>query len=161
MNIEVRIDDLSSAGIQALIAGHLEAMRGHSPPGHAHALALDGLRQPGMTVWSAWWRDRLCGCGALRALAAHTGEIKSMRTAEGFLRRGVAQAVLDAIVLEARARGYRRLVLETGTGDAFAAAHRLYLRNGFDWCGAFAPYTATGFNVFMTRALAQDSPAEG
>jgi putative acetyltransferase len=44
-------------------------------------------------------------------------------------------------------------LLETGTGEAFAAAHALYLRNGFVWCGSFGDYQATAFNVFMCRDL--------
>jgi putative acetyltransferase len=65
----------------------------------------------------------------------------------------VGQAVLDEIVCTARARGYAGLYLETGTGEAFAAAHALYLRNGFEWCGRFGDYEATDFNVFMHRRL--------
>lgn len=159
MIIELRVDDLSSPDVQALVAGHLAAMRGHSPPGHAHALAVDDLRHPDITVWTAWSQGALCGCGALKRLDADHGEIKSMRTAEGFVRRGVGQHLLDGIVQAAVARGWRRLSLETGTGEPFAAAHRLYLRNGFRWCGPFGTYTATGFNVFMTRTLAALPPA--
>lgn len=75
-----------------------------------------------------------------------------MRTKPAFLRRGVGQAVLDEILRTAHARKYERLYLETGTGPAFAAAHALYRRNGFDCCGPFGTYAATDFNVFMTRA---------
>lgn len=153
MTLHVRIDDLSSPEVQALVAEHLAGMHGNSPPGHVHALAIEGLRSPGITFFTAWQGDRLCGCGALKALDARSGEIKSMRTRQAFLRQGVGQAVLDEIVRTAKARGFERVSLETGTGEAFAAAHALYLRNGFDWCGAFGDYAATEFNVFMTRAL--------
>lgn len=76
-----------------------------------------------------------------------------MRTRAGFLRRGVGQAVLSTIEQAARARGYARLHLETGTGPAFDAAHALYLRNGFARSGAFGAYEATEFNVFMVKSL--------
>lgn len=158
MNIAVRIDDLSSAEVQALVAEHLAGMESNSPPGHVNALAIESLRQPDVTFWSAWCGEDLCGCGALKELDASTGEIKSMRTRPGFLRRGVGQAVLDEIVRTARSRGYERLYLETGTGDAFAAAHALYLRNGFEWCGAFGSYEATEFNVFMVKYLGEAVP---
>lgn len=46
------------------------------------------------------------------------------------------------------------MYLETGTGPAFAAAHALYLRNGFRWCGPFGDYVATAFSVFMVREVA-------
>ncbi len=153
MSIHVRPDDLSSPQIQALVGEHLAGMHGNTPAGHVHALALDGLRAPGVSFWSAWLDGQLCGCGALKALGDGAGEIKSMRTRPPFLRRGVGQAVLDEIVRAARDSGYTRLYLETGTGAPFAAAHALYLRNGFAWCGPFGGYTATAFNVFMTKRL--------
>lgn len=151
--IEVRIDDLSTSEVQELVAEHLAGMHGSSPPGHVNALALDGLRQPEVTFWSAWCGPDLCGCGALKELDARSGEIKSMRTRSAFRGRGVGQSVLDEIVRAARRRGYAHLYLETGTGPAFDAAHALYLRNGFAWCGAFGGYAATDFNVFMAKTL--------
>lgn len=151
--ITVRQDDLSSPEVQSLVADHVAGMHRYSPPGRVHALGIDDLRAQDVTVWSAWTEDRLCGCGALKELDRHTGEIKSMRTHPDFLRRGVGQAILDVIVRTSRERGYRRLYLETGTGEAFDAAHALYLRNGFEWCGPFGGYDATDFNVFMVGVL--------
>lgn len=153
MPIEVHVDDLGSPDVQGIVAEHLSGMQGSSPPGHVHALAIDGLKAPGTTFWSAWSDGRLCGCGALKQLAPDSGEVKSMRTRAGFLRQGVGQAVLEKIMQAAQDRGYARLFLETGTGAAFEAAHALYLRNGFTWCGAFGDYEATSFNVFMVKEL--------
>lgn len=151
--IDVRPDDLRSPEIQALILEHLQGMHANSPPGHVHALAIESLRRPDIAFLSAWTGGELCGCGALKRLDAESGEVKSMRTRPRFLRQGVGRAVLDAIIRLGTARGYSRLYLETGTGPAFEAAHALYLRNGFDWCGAFGDYAATDFNVFMVRDL--------
>lgn len=153
MQIEVHIDDLSTREVQGLVEEHLAGMHGSSPPGHVNALALDGLRRPEVTFWSAWCGPDLCGCGALKELDSRSGEIKSMRTRSAFRGKGVGQAVLDEIVRTARSRGYAHLYLETGTGPAFDAAHALYLRNGFAWCGPFGGYAATDFNIFMVKAL--------
>lgn len=154
MRIDVRPDDLASTEVQSLIAEHVAAMHGSSPPGHVHAFALSALRAPDVSFWSAWVDGQLCGCGALRELDPLTGEVKSMRTRGGFLRLGVGQAVLEQIVRTARERGYTRLLLETGTGERFAAAHALYRRNGFEWTNAFGNYQATDFNLFMAKTLA-------
>jgi putative acetyltransferase len=154
MNIDVRQDDLSSAEVQALIAEHLSGMHSNSPPGHVNALAIESLRAPSVTFWTAWADGILCGCGALKELDAYTGEVKSMRTRSAFLRRGVGQAVLDEIVGTAHRRGYSRLFLETGTGQPFEPAHALYQRNGFDWSGPFGEYVSSDFNVFMVKILA-------
>ncbi len=128
-------------------------MHSNSPPGHVHALAIESLRAPSVTFWSAWMDGILCGCGALKELDRLTGEVKSMRTRSAFLRRGVAQAILDEIVRTGRQRGYSRLLLETGTGPLFESAQALYRRNGFEWSGTFGEYAATDFNVFMSKVL--------
>jgi len=154
VGIDVRLDDLSSVEVQLLIAEHLSGMHSNSPPCHVHALAIENLRAPSVTFWAAWLDGSLCGCGALKELDPLTGEVKSMRTRAAFLRRGVGQAILDEIVRTARQRGYSRLVLETGTGQAFEPAHALYRRNGFEWSGPFGDYTAIDFNVFMVKVLA-------
>ena len=153
MSIHVRQDDLSSPEVQALVAEHLAGMHGNTPAGHVHALALDGLRAADVTFWSAWLDGQLCGCGAMKALPSNSGEVKSMRTRSSHLRKGVGQAVLDEVLRTARGRRYTHVYLETGTGEPFAAAHALYLRNGFSWCGPFGEYEATEFNVFMVKAL--------
>jgi putative acetyltransferase len=153
MDIIVRQDDLSSAEVQSLIAEHLAGMHSNSPPGHVNALAIGSLRMPSVTFWCAWMDGNLCGCGALKELDRFTGEIKSMRTRPAFLRCGIGQAILDEIIRTGRQRGYSRLLLETGTGPAFDAAHAFYLCNGFEWSGQFGEYTATDFNVFMAKIL--------
>ena len=154
MELQVRQDDLSTQEVQALIAEHLSGMHSNTPAGQVHALDIERLRVPEVTFWTAWLDDALCGCGALKELDSLSGEVKSMRTRAAFLRQGVGQAILDEIVRTARQRGYTHLFLETGTGPAFEAAHKLYLRNGFAWSGPFGDYTATDFNVFMAKELA-------
>jgi putative acetyltransferase len=91
--------------------------------------------------------------GALKEIAANHGEVKSMRTAPEALGRGVGSAVLAHIVGEARRRGYTRLSLETGSTEPFAAALRLYERDGFVPCGPFGDYQDTPFTRFFTRKL--------
>lgn len=151
--IEVKIDDLSSVEVCDLVAEHVAGMQGCSPACYSHALDLQKLKDPSITFWVARIEGILCGCGALKELHAASGEIKSMRTRSEFLRRGVGQAILDEIKQTALNRGYSKLFLETGTGETFEAAHKLYLRNGFEWCGPFGDYTATDFNVFMSKNL--------
>lgn len=153
MPLIARIDDLESAEVQSLVAEHLRGMHDASPPETVYALSTSGLKQPDVTFWSVWDGRDLLGCGALKELDANSGEVKSMRTRASFLRRGVGQFMLDVIVHAASARGYDQLLLETGTGEAFEAAHALYRKNGFEWCGPFGDYVVTDFNVFMVRKL--------
>ena len=146
-------DDLSGAPIRALLERHFAAMLANSPAGSCHFLDFEGLNGPDVTFWSIHRGGDLAGCGALKMLDAHHGEIKSMRTAEAFLRQGVAARMLAHVMAEAKARGAGRLSLETGSGAAFEPAHALYRRYGFEECEPFADYKSDPFSRFMTRTL--------
>ena len=146
-------DDLSGAPIRNLLERHFAGMLANSPAESCHFLDFDGLRAGDVTFWSIHRDGELAGCGALKILGARHGEIKSMRTADAFLRRGVAARMLAHIIGEARARGLDRLSLETGSGPAFEPALALYRRHGFADCEPFADYRPDPFSRFMTRAL--------
>src|SRR3546814_16850951 len=96
-----------------------------------HFLDFDGLRAGDVTFWSIHRDDELAGCGALKMLDTKHGEIKSMRTAEAFLRQGVAAHMPDYLLTAARARGLVRLSLETGPSAAFDTPITLYHRPRF------------------------------
>lgn len=150
---EIREDDLSGEQTRALLALHLAGMHASSPPGSVFALDLSGLQVPEITVWSAWERNTLLGIGALKVLNPTSGEIKSMRTHPEHLRRGVAAALLEHIIQEARRRRLTRLSLETGSGPAFEAALALYRNRGFTNGEPFGDYTPTAFNQFLHLPL--------
>ncbi len=151
--MQIRVDGLTRPEIIGLLHEHLESMKLHSPPESIHALDLDGLRKPQITFWSAWRGAELMGCGAIKELDPHHGEIKSMRTASSQLRKGVAAKLLQHILDEAKRRSYRRLSLETGSAAAFAPARNLYARFGFRPCGPIAEYVEDPHSVFMTREI--------
>ncbi|MEZ0497037.1 GNAT family N-acetyltransferase [Sphingomonas sp. IW22] len=151
--MELRDGGLEHPAVVALLHEHFAAMLTHSPPGACHFLDLSGLAAPDVRFVTAWDGDTLLGCGALKRLDAGHGELKSMRTAAHALRRGVATAILNALIEHARGQGMTRLSLETGSGAPFAAATALYRRHGFEACPPFADYEVTPFNRFMTRSL--------
>ena len=142
---------LDCEDVQCLLTFHFEQMRGTSPPEACHVLPIEGLRDPTVSFWSLREDGQLLGVGALKQLSISHGEVKSMRTAPEALGRGVGSAVLDHLVAEARRRGYTRLSLETGSTEPFAAALRLYQREGFVPCGPFRGYKDTPFTHFYTR----------
>ena len=152
-DMKIRVDNLTSPEVIDLIRLHLQGMSQHSPAESVHALGLEALRKPEITFWSVWSEAQLMGCGALKQMDAQHGEIKSMRTAAAHLRKGVAANLLRHILDEAKRRSYRRLSLETGSGEPFAPALELYRRFGFRTCGPFADYREDPFSVFMTMEL--------
>ena len=153
--MRIVVDSLEGPEIIALLQEHLAEMRSVSPPESVHALDLSGLRNPDITFWTLWLESELAGCGALKELSGDHGEIKSMRTADAHLRRGVAAAILDHIIDEARRRGYTQLSLETGSQPHFAPARALYASFGFQRCGPFGDYIDDPNSVFMTRKLSE------
>ncbi len=152
--MDIRIDDLQGAAIAALLQVHLDAMHQHSPPESVHALDLEALRHPSITFWTAWDSHEVMGCGALKTLSPTHAELKSMRTAAGHERKGVARALLRHIEAAARAKGVQQISLETGTNAPFFPAHRLYASEGFVDCGPFAGYQLDPYSRFMTKSLA-------
>ncbi len=153
MPITITQGELDKPDVQALLALHVSAMHAHSPPEACHVLPGSALAQPSITFFTAREDGSLLGFGALKALGDGGGEIKSMRTAPAALGKGVGRAILSAITAEARARGYRRLLLETGTTPDFAAALRLYDRAGFTRCEPFGDYPASDFTCFLRLDL--------
>ena len=151
--MKIELDDLAHPAIHVLLDEHMRHMHSLGPPESVHALDLERLRAPGITFWSAWEGETLLGCGALSQLDPKHGEVKSMRTPEAQRRTGAGRALLAHIIGVARARGYERLSLETGTVPAFVPAHRLYESAGFTLTGPFAGYVEDPNSVFMTLAL--------
>ena len=151
--MKIITDDLSGGAVRALLSGHLAQMQAITPPESVHALDIDGLLRPDVTVYSVWEGTDLAGCGALKELDHGHGEIKAMRTAKEYLRKGVAGAVLEHIISRALARGYSRLSLETGASDDFLPARSLYAKFGFRECGPFGSYRDDPNSVFMTKEL--------
>jgi len=151
--MRIELDDVSRPEVVALVEYHLRSMHEISPPDSVFALDLSGLKHPSVTFWTVWDGTDLLGMGGLKQLDTEHGEIKSMRTAPTALRRGVARAILDHILREAGARGYRRLSLETGSNAPFAPAWALYERAGFVPCGPFGGYSDTSFSRYFTLEL--------
>ena len=158
--VDIRVDNLQGEAIKALLQLHLDAMHQHSPPESVHALDVESLRHPSITFWTACAHGELLGCGALKRLNPDHGELKSMRTADGHQRKGVARALLRHIESAARAEGMERLSLETGSTAPFAAALRLYASEGFVNCGPFADYALDPFSVYMTKLLDDPAPPQ-
>ena len=145
----IKPGDFDDDRIKTLLTRHLEGMHANSPPGHVFALDWSGLQKPAISFYALWDGDELLGFGALKELDSSSGEIKSMRTADAHLRKGVAATILDHIIAEARKRRYTRLSLETGSGPAFEPALALYRKRGFTDGGAFGSYEKSRFNQFL------------
>ena len=129
--------------------------RAAQPMGNACHLSLasPGVGFDGLNASGFERVDALLGCGALQRLDDAHVEVKAMRTSRAHLRRGVGKTVLAHLLYEARAAGYARASLETGSMDYFAPARRMYADAGFIECAPFADYVDDPNSTYMTRAL--------
>jgi len=151
--IYIKEDNIENAQVIQLLNHHLQKMKEGSPEESVHALKIDELKKAEITFWTLWIGNNLAGCGALKKLTPFHGEVKSMRTHDNFLRKGVAQKLLHYIIAEARQRGYKQLSLETGSSNSFAPAHALYNKLGFIQCEPFEGYKEDPNSIFMTKVL--------
>ncbi|MEO6041108.1 MAG: GNAT family N-acetyltransferase [Croceibacterium sp.] len=149
----IMADDLSGPEVAALLALHLAEMHANTPLDQVHALPIERLRAPDVTFYSAWAGAELAAVGALKQLGPECGELKSMRAAPAFRGRGAGEAILLALMAEARHRGYRWLGLETGRTGPFAPAVALYRKHGFATCEPFGDYLPGDFSQCFGRAL--------
>ncbi|QNN66151.1 GNAT family N-acetyltransferase [Sphingomonas rhizophila] len=145
--------ELDRDDVRALLTFHFKQMRAGSPRDACHVLDLDSLRDPAIRFFSLREADRLLGIGALKTLDATHGELKSMRTEPEALGRGVGGRMLAHLIETAQEMGLTRLSLETGNTELFAAANRLYERDGFEHCAPFGDYKPTPFTHFYTRTI--------
>ena len=153
MTWEFHEGELDQDDVRALLAQHFEEMRAGSPPEACHVLPIDGLKAPAIRFFTLREGEALLGCGALKRLEAGHGEIKSMRTANAALGRGVGQVMLDHLLATAGQLGMNRVSLETGSTYQFAAANRLYEKNGFERTGPFGDYPDTEWTYFYTKKI--------
>jgi putative acetyltransferase len=148
----IRPDDPTAPHVADLLAFHLADMRGTNPD-FAFALDASGLSAPNVSFWTAWNGAELAGFAALKQLDRHHGEVKSMRAAPAARRSGVGRTLLQHLIGVAKARGYARLSLETGTEARFSPAILLYQSAGFVPSAAFSDYQPSPHNQFFALEL--------
>ncbi len=152
-NFVIEADDPTRDDVRRLLEQHRGFASSVMPPQGVHVLDPLDMNDATTTLFSVRLDGELLGIGALKLLDHDHAELKSMHTALAARQRGVGRALVGHLVAEAAARGARRVSLETGAGEAFAAAQALYARAGFVPCGHFGDYEATADNAFMTRVL--------
>ena len=110
---------------------------------------------PGGRLLIAGPLEAAVGCIALRPLAvdaegAPTGEIKRLYVKSGARSAGLGQRLVETLLREARAIGYRELKLDTL--DRMTGARRLYQRLGFAVCPPYY-HNPLPDAVYMTLTL--------
>jgi putative acetyltransferase len=145
--------NLDNPEVNEFLIKHFIELRSVSPEGSAHVLDISGLRDPSIKFWSLWEENNLMGCGALKFLDEEHGEFKSIRVSDKFRDKGNGSKVINHLINEAKKLNIKRLSLETGAGDFFLVARKLFRKCGFQPCKPFSHYKNDNNSVFMTMLI--------
>ena len=126
--------------VNSLLTKHFIELRSVSPEGSAHVLDIPGLKISSIKFWSLWDNNQLIGCGALKFLSNTHGEFKSIRVADKHRKKGMGEKIISHLITEAKKIGIKKLSIETGAGEFFLPARKLFKKFGFKTCKPFAHY---------------------
>ena len=149
-SIEGNFDNLE---VHELLIKHFIELRSVSPEGSTHVLDIAGLRDPSIKFWSLWEKNNLMGSGALKFLDKEHGEFKSIRVSDKFRNKGNGLKIVNHLINEAKKLNVKRLSLETGAGDFFLSARKLFNKCGFKPCEPFSHYKNDVNSVYMTMLI--------
>ena len=139
--------------VHELLTNHFIELRSVSPEDSCHVLDIAGLKDPTIKFWSLWDENSLIGSGALKFLDKEHGEFKSIRVSDRFRGMGNGSKVINHLINEAKKLNIKRLSLETGAGDFFLAARKLFIKSGFKSCKPFSHYKYDINSVYMTMLI--------
>ena len=139
--------------VHELLSKHFVELRAASPEGSAHVLDIPGLKVSSIKFWSLWQDENLIGCGALKFLDESHGEFKSIRIHDNFRNKGYGINVINHLINEAKKLNIKRLSIETGAGDFFLPARKLFKKCKFEECQPFAHYKEDVNSVYLTKII--------
>ena len=139
--------------VHELLIKHFIELRSVSPEGSAHVLDIIGLKDSSIKFWSLWEDNNLMGSGALKFLDQDHGEFKSIRVSDKFRGKGNGSKVVKHLINEAKKLNVKRLSLETGAGEFFLMARKLFYKCGFETCEPFSHYKNDINSVYMTMLI--------
>ena len=142
--------------VNELLTKHFIELRAASPEGSAHVLDIPGLKIPSIKFWSLWENEKLFGCGALKFLEKGHGEFKSIRVHDNFKKKGNGIKVINHLIEEAKKLDIKKLSIETGAGDFFIPARKLFDKCNFLPCEPFAHYKLDKNSIYLTKQIDND-----
>ena len=142
--------------VNKLLTKHFIELRAASPEGSAHVLDIPGLKDPSIKFWSLWEDEKIFGCGALKFLDKGHGEFKSIRVHDNFRNKGNGIKVIEHLIDRAKKLDIKRISLETGAGEFFDPARKLFERCDFKPCKPFAHYKEDINSLYLTKLINND-----
>ncbi|RDV14950.1 GNAT family N-acetyltransferase [Pontibacter diazotrophicus] len=100
----------------------------------------------------AYQQEQAVGCGAVKAYAEGTGEVKRMYVRPAFRGKGIAGKILSELEKWAAEIGFHTLILETG--KAQPEAIRLYTKSDYQIMPNYGQYENVENSVCMKKVVA-------
>ncbi len=139
--------------VHELLVKHFIQLRSVSPKDSTHVLNISGLRVASIKLWSMWENDQLIGIGAIKFLDKEHGEFKSIRVNDKFRNKRYGKEVINQLINKAKLLKIKKLSLETGAGEFFLPARKLFLSCGFKTCKPFSHYKDDVNSVYMSLQI--------
>ena len=139
--------------VHKLLTKHFIELRAASPKGSTHVLDIPGLKVDSIKFWSLWENGKLVGCGALKILDIDHGEFKSIRVHDDFRKKGYGTKIIENLINKARGLNIKRLSIETGAGQFFKPARKLFEKCQFKPCKPFAHYKDDKNSIYLTKLI--------
>jgi len=139
--------------VNELLKKHFIELRAASPEGSAHVLDIPGLKVSSIKFWSLWESEDLLGCGALKFLEKGHGEFKSIRVHDNFRNKGNGIKIVKHLIEEAKKLNIVKLSIETGAGNFFEPARKLFKRCNFEPCEPFAHYKSDINSIYLSKLI--------
>tara|TARA_A100000164_G_scaffold255016_1_gene227218 strand:+ start:231 stop:698 length:468 start_codon:yes stop_codon:yes gene_type:complete len=139
--------------VNQLLIKHFTELKAASPEGSAHVLDIPGLKTQSIKFWSLWHNEKLFGCGALKFLDNDHGEFKSIRIHDNYKNQGNGIKVINHLIFEAKKLNIKRLSIETGAGEFFKPARKLFKKCAFIPCKPFAHYKEDINSIYLTKLI--------
>ena len=117
--------------VDELLKKHFVELKSVSPAGSTHVLDIEGLKDSSIKFWSMWENHQLIGCGALKLFDKNHGEFKSIRVADKFRKKGNGIKIINHLLDKAKKLNIKKISIETGAGDFFKPARKLFISSGF------------------------------
>ena len=135
--------------VDELLKKHFVELKSVSPAGSTHVLDIEGLKDTSIKFWSMWENHQLIGCGALKLFDKNHGEFKSIRVADKFRKKGNGIKIINHLLDKAKKLNIKKISIETGAGDFFKPARKLFISSGFKLSEPFAHYKEDINSVYM------------
>jgi GNAT superfamily N-acetyltransferase len=142
------VDEVIASGLIAELDADLLSRYPGEP---INGIDAEEFRAAGGLFVVAGIGEHLAGCGAFRPYDRDIVEIKRMFVKSAHRGHGIGRAILRRLEDEARQRGFRFAVLETGNRQPEAIA--LYEASGYRRIELFGPYIGSDRSVCFRKAL--------